>query len=672
MTKVLIVYHAGATDNARAIFRALAQHCSVILSVAVPEAIAVNQVCNPIGWLRIDRENSDEGYRMIPLPLRNPSDYRKGFSSGPLRRIVRELQPNVIHVWDEPTSRCLYQTAWICMTASTDARVTFYGFNNLPISFRRRLEGKLFWRLIDGGAVASKEALDTLRRDGFPRNLPLERIFWGIATDVFRPMDRNSVDHKLNLECEPMIGYVGRLAPEKGLRVMQAAMRLLPDTLHCLIVGSGPLEAELKQWAHSIEDGSRVHLIGARAPAELPDYLNCLDALLVPSLTTPTWKEQFGRVIAEAMACGVPVIGSSSGAIPEVIDEAGVIVPENDTTALANAVRQVVFDRKTRARWSALALERAQQHLSTTVMASQLIDFYDRVRHRRGVALRHFLHPLRSLNSLARKTNRRMSHARLQCQFRKLRRGRVDRCWCGGDLLEFRWHPSYGICARCGCYVNRRPLLTEELQRFYSFDVFWHSWYRMKGGSTIEDRAEVYRQDGRLAYWLRLIERYAPGLGRVIEIGCSPGVLLSELQRRGHECIGVEPDQHTAEWIQRQLNVDVRTGFFPDVKLPQADLLLAFDVLEHVPNPEDFVNGLARLLNPGGVAIIQAPIDRYGDQPPFKDHFDVFDDTEHLHIFTERAVEELARRARLKILNCTERFRPIHEICILLKPSHAA
>jgi glycosyltransferase involved in cell wall biosynthesis/SAM-dependent methyltransferase len=672
MTKVLIVYHAGATDNARAIFRALAHHCSVILSVVVPEAIAVNQVYDPTGWLRVDREYSDEGYRMIPIPLRNPSDYRNGFAPGSLRNILRELQPDMIHVWDEPTSRCLYQTAWMRMTASTDARVMFYGFNNLPISLRRRLEGKLFWRLIDGGAVASTEALDNLRRDCFPGNLPLERIFWGIATDVFRPMDRHSVKHKLNLECEPMIGYVGRLATEKGMRVMQAAMRLLPDTLHCLIVGSGPLEAELKQWAHSVEGGSRVHLVGARAPAELPEYLNCLDALLVPSLTTPTWKEQYGRVIAEAMACGLPVIGSSSGAIPEVINRAGIVVPENDAAALADAVRQVVYDHKAYARLSALALERAQQYLSAIAMASRLNELYDRVRHRRGLALRHFLHPLRSLNSIARKTNRRMSRTRLQRQFRKLRRGRVDHCWCGGNLLEFQWHPSYGVCAQCGCYVNRRPLLTEELQRFYSFDVFWHSWYRMKGGSTIEDRAEVYRQDGRLGYWLRLIERYASGRGRVIEIGCSPGVLLAELQQRGYECVGVEPDQHTAEWIQRQLNVDVRTGFFPDVKLPQADLLLAFDVLEHVPNPEDFVNGLAYLLNPGGIAIIQAPIDRYGDQPPFKDHLDVFDDTEHLHIFTERAVEELARRAGLAILNNTERFRPIHEICILRKPSHAA
>jgi glycosyltransferase involved in cell wall biosynthesis/SAM-dependent methyltransferase len=668
MTKVLIVYHAGAADNARAIFRALSQHCSVELTVVVPEAIALDKVYAPTGWLRPSMENPDKGYRMIPLPLRDPSDYRKGFMHGPLRKTICDLQPDIIHVLNEPTSRCLYQVARTRLIASPDACVLFYGFNNLPISLRRRLEGKLFWPLIDGGALASTEALDNLRRDGFPKHRSLHRVFWGVATDVFQPMDRGSVKSKLGLKHQPMIGYVGRLVPEKGVDVLREAFRLLPDSLHCLIIGSGPLHAELQQWANSAEVQGRVHLRDVMPPAELAEHLNCLDALLVPSLTTPTWKEQYGRVIAEAMACGVPVVGSQSGAIPEVIGAAGVVVPENDASALAEAVREVVFDRDAQARLAAQARQRAEQYLSATAMASQLMNFYDLVRQRDGIALRHLLHPLRSANSLLRKSRRKIHHAQLQHRFGQMKRGRVDRCWCGGELQPFQWHPSYGVCAQCCCYVNRRPLLADELRRFYSFDVFWHSWYRMKGASTIEDRAEVYRKDGRLEYWLRLIERYGPGRGRVIEIGCSPGILLAELQRRGYECIGVEPDEQTAAWIRQHMNVDVRAGFFPEVKLPAADLILAFDVLEHVVNPADFMNGLAGVLDPGGVTIIQTPIDRYGDQPPFKDHFDVFDDTEHLHIFTQRAVEELARRAGLEILNSTERFRPIHEVCVLRKP----
>lgn len=668
MTKLLIIYHAGATENARAIFRALAKHCSVELTVVVPQAIAIDKVYDPSGELRVEAENSDEGYRVVPLALRNPADHRQGFVSGPLRQLIRALKPDVIQVLDEVTSRCLYEVARMRLTASPDSRVLFYGFNNLPISPRRRLEGKLFWRLIDGGAVASTEALDNLRRDGFPKGRPVEKVFWGIATDVFQPLDRAAVKQKLGLEHEPMIGFVGRLVPEKGVGVLRAALRLLPDSLHYLIVGTGPLREELEQWASSAEAHGRVHLRNVMPPADLAEHLNCLDALVVPSLTTPVWKEQYGRVIGEAMACGVPVIGSRSGAIPEVIGSGGIVVAENDASALAHAVRQVVFDRAAHYNFSEQALQRAQQQLSTTAMASVLIDLYDRVRAPGGIGLRHFFHPLRTAGSVARKTGRTLSRSKSRRQFQQMPRGQVNHCWCGGNLLPFHWHASYGVCTQCGCYVNRRPLVAEELRRFYSFDVFWHSWYRMKGGSTIEDRAEVYRQDGRLAYWLRLIGRYGPETGRVIEIGCSPGILLAELQQRGYECIGVEPDEQTAAWIGQHMNVEVRPGFFPDVELPDADLILAFDVLEHVTSPEAFTTGVARLLNSGGIAILQAPIDRYGQKPPFKNHFDVFDDTEHLHIFTQRSIEELARRAGLEIINSTERFRSIHEICVLRKP----
>jgi glycosyltransferase involved in cell wall biosynthesis len=114
-------------------------------------------------------------------------------------------------------------------------------------------------------------------------------------------------------------------------------------------------------------------------PESLVRFLNCMDVLAVPSLTTPTWKEQYGRIIAEAMACGVTVVGSDSGAIPEVIESAGIVVPENSSDDLAEAMRTVIDDASARAAFEAGGLERARQHLSTTAMAANLLRFYDRV-----------------------------------------------------------------------------------------------------------------------------------------------------------------------------------------------------------------------------------------------------------------------------------------------------
>ena len=67
---------------------------------------------------------------------------------------------------------------------------------------------------------------------------------------------------------------------------------------------------------------------------EVPAVLRALDVLVLPSLTTPSWKEQFGRVLQEAMACAIPVVGSDSGEIPHVIGDAGLVTPEGDAAAL--------------------------------------------------------------------------------------------------------------------------------------------------------------------------------------------------------------------------------------------------------------------------------------------------------------------------------------------------
>ena len=286
------------------------------------------------------------------------------------------------------------------------------------------------------------------------------------------------------------------------------------------------------------------------------------------------------------------------------------------------------------------------------------------------IRLRHLLHPARSARTAARRLDDWIFKYRARRKFSGVRRGQRERCWCGGELGEFRWHASYGVCAACGCYVNRRPPLPEELARIYSFDLYWHTRQRLKGFPVIEQRPSNDRADGRVDFWLGLIERYAPARGRTIEIGAAHGVLLSELKKRGYECIGVEPDEQTAAFVRGNTGLDIRAGLFPDVALQPCDLFLAFDVIEHTLDPVNFLKGAAGLLVPGGIAILQSPIDRYGTKPPFAERFrDAFDDVEHLQLFTDRAMEELARRAGLEIVSASERLWLHHEIVVFRKPT---
>ncbi len=134
------------------------------------------------------------------------------------------------------------------------------------------------------------------------------------------------------------IGYVGRLVEEKGIHLLlQAAAQLTGDW--CLrLVGSGPHKSELMALAERLHITERIDWIEWVASTDMPNQYHLLDVLVIPSLTRPNWKEQFGRVITEAMSSGVPVIGSESGAIPDIIGEAGLVVPEGNIEALRAAL----------------------------------------------------------------------------------------------------------------------------------------------------------------------------------------------------------------------------------------------------------------------------------------------------------------------------------------------
>ena len=129
------------------------------------------------------------------------------------------------------------------------------------------------------------------------------------------------------------IGYIGRLVAEKGLADLLDAAELMSPPPRLVLVGSGPMAGQL----------GRSPLVELRAPVphhEIPRVMAELDVLALPSRSTATWTEQFGRVLVEANVCAVPVVGSDSGEIPWVISTTGggVIVPEGDPAALADAL----------------------------------------------------------------------------------------------------------------------------------------------------------------------------------------------------------------------------------------------------------------------------------------------------------------------------------------------
>src|SRR5262249_51530817 len=131
---------------------------------------------------------------------------------------------------------------------------------------------------------------------------------------------------------------------EKGILVLLEALLGVRGDWRLHVVGSGPLAPLARQRADELGLSNRITWEGGVASRQMPERLRSFTMLVQPSLTRRHWKEQFGRAVMEAMACGIPVIASDSAEIPNVVGPAGLIVPEGDPIALGNAIGQLLSE----------------------------------------------------------------------------------------------------------------------------------------------------------------------------------------------------------------------------------------------------------------------------------------------------------------------------------------
>jgi glycosyltransferase involved in cell wall biosynthesis len=284
---------------------------------------------------------------------------------------------DVVHCWEEPFVFAAAQIARAVSDRTAFVVSTFQNINKTypwPLSaFERRVLDRA-----DGWIAFGDTVHETmLQRRGDYRRKPSRVIPPGVDTNDFAPRraDGNRIRQQLGWSDEvPVVGFVGRFVPEKGLRVLEAALTVSKAPWHALLVGSGPLEMELKTFAAA--HPGRVHIAAGVPHAEIPQWLNAMSVLCAPSQTTARWREQFGRMLIEAMACGVPVIASDSGEIPHVVGDAGVLVPEGDPAAWASAIDAVLGDERSRRGLAERGRARAETKFSWQVVARQHLEFF--------------------------------------------------------------------------------------------------------------------------------------------------------------------------------------------------------------------------------------------------------------------------------------------------------
>ena len=260
---------------------------------------------------------------------------------------LRTIQPDVIWVQEEPTDPYLLEILALYLVKRRPRIVTSVCENIFSRgSWLRYLTRRLLWSRLDGLLAVATPSLEGIRAAGMPSQIPAATL---VASALSPPDKVEPLPCPFpKTEGDFVVGFAGRICQEKGWKVLLTALMSLPQSFKCLLAGDGPQVEELKEWLIRPALQDRAFYVGLLPKDVLWRFYAALDCLVLPSLTLPGWKEQFGGVLADGMAMGLPLIGSDSGAIPEVIGPAGLVVPEGDAETLAAAVQHLDQDPRLR------------------------------------------------------------------------------------------------------------------------------------------------------------------------------------------------------------------------------------------------------------------------------------------------------------------------------------
>ena len=287
---------------------------------------------------------------------------------------------DVIDIHEEPFALATAEILLLRRLRRQRAPYVLYSAQNIDKHYPPPFRWLERWALrhAAGLSVCNSEAGRICERKGFPGAASL--IPLGVDTERFSPLPDGPAGE------DPVVGYVGRLESHKGVDVLLEAL-VDVDGAILRVAGAGPEESRLRALATALGLDERVQLVGSVTQEQLPAFYRGLDVLVVPSRPTPGWLEQFGRVVVEAMACGVPVVASDTGALPDVVGQAGLLVPPDDPQALAACLRTLLTDEPARRELAQRGLAQAR-HASWSEVARAYLSLYERATHTQPTARR--------------------------------------------------------------------------------------------------------------------------------------------------------------------------------------------------------------------------------------------------------------------------------------------
>ncbi|MEH2022713.1 hormogonium polysaccharide biosynthesis glycosyltransferase HpsO [Nostoc sp.] len=383
--KILVASHTYIVDLNCEKLRVLSQlEPGVEVTVVVPKRWKPGGVQNRI----IETEYRDEGTFKI-VPVSNFSQNHQGLLTfgADLISLLKQFRPQIIQV--EQGSRALAYTQMIALNKllGLKAKNVFFTWWNLPYNLKLPVSLLEKYNLNHSHGIISgnQDGAEVLRQRGYQGAIKVMPQL-GVDESLFTPKAQPELAANLGIKKgDFVVGFVGRFVQEKGLlTLLQALITLKNKPWKLLLLGRGELQTELIKIAVENNVKERLILVESVPHDEVTNYINLMSTLVLPSetthkfktLTSVGWKEQFGHVLIEAMACQVPVIGSDSGEIPYVIGDAGLVFPEGDAQALANCLVELIDKPYFAHSLGEMGYQKAMIKYTNKALAKQQLEFY--------------------------------------------------------------------------------------------------------------------------------------------------------------------------------------------------------------------------------------------------------------------------------------------------------
>lgn len=292
-----------------------------------------------------------------------------------VKKFFKEINPDIVHIEEIPFNIVCWQ--FIRQAKKMQKKVLFFTWENI----RRKLNPlyvyfyKYSIKNSDCAIAGNEEGKEILKELGFNKEIYVMPQY-GINMEDFKPKENllpeNGKRYKL--------AFVGRVVPEKGIEILLKAIKDIKN-VELVIAGKGSYDYENKIKKQIIENnlGDRVEFKGYISWKEIPDFLNGVHIVVLPSITTEIWKEQFGRILIEAFAAKVAVIGSSSGEIPNVINDAGLIFKEGDSEDLKNKILMLLNDKKLFWENIEKGYKRVKENYTNEILAENIFKIYKKL-----------------------------------------------------------------------------------------------------------------------------------------------------------------------------------------------------------------------------------------------------------------------------------------------------